>query len=698
MRLVRFRVTNFRSVDDSGWIEVDRVTALIGTNESGKSNLLLPLWKLNPAKDGELKPTADYPRKRYNEIRVMESKPIFIRAQFELSDDVAKVVAGVAAASIDDIRLTEVTRDLAGKYAIGFPDATVKRTMKRAAVVERLESTRSEVERVDVPKNAEDLRAEMLAAIAKATAALPQGDTVTLAAVTAAKAALDAVTLPGTSTRNPTVPYFEQLREKVGEFETSIAKPHPQSIESARKLVMDSLPHFVYYASYGNLDSEIYLPHVIDNMARTDLGQKEEAKARTLKVLFEFVKLSPEEIRELGRDKLAQPQHGPTADEIREGAERRKERDILLQSAGTELTAKFREWWAQGEYRFRFQADGDHFRIWVSDDRRPEDIELEGRSTGLQWFLSFYLVFLVESRDAHADAVLLLDEPGHSLHPLAQRDLSKFFDNLASTNQLVYTSHSPFLLDHDQLDRVKAVYVKPDGTTGVSEDLRASGTPAAQVQSAYPAHAALGLNVSETFLLGCKPIIVEGVSDQNYLSAIKTLLISGGHLRPSRELVFLPAGGVKGVKAIVTMVSGKDDELPIVLLDGDSAGRDLAKSLKKGLYAGADSRVILLEGLTPGMADPEVEDLIALELIADVATRSILRGPEEDFSESVSKGAAVVPQMEDFAQRHALTLETPGWKVDLSKRVKARLLNLGHDSISTSVLEAWRVLFDRLLK
>jgi predicted ATP-dependent endonuclease of OLD family len=63
MRLLRFRVTKFRSVDDSGWIEMDAVTALIGTNESGKTNLLLPLWKLNPAKDGKISPTSDYPRK-----------------------------------------------------------------------------------------------------------------------------------------------------------------------------------------------------------------------------------------------------------------------------------------------------------------------------------------------------------------------------------------------------------------------------------------------------------------------------------------------------------------------------------------------------------------------------------------------------------------------------------------------------------
>ena len=61
MKLTRFRVNNFRSVSDSGWLEADDVTALIGVNESGKTNLLLPLWKLKPAQDGEIQPTSDYP-------------------------------------------------------------------------------------------------------------------------------------------------------------------------------------------------------------------------------------------------------------------------------------------------------------------------------------------------------------------------------------------------------------------------------------------------------------------------------------------------------------------------------------------------------------------------------------------------------------------------------------------------------------
>src|SRR5437660_9677328 len=119
----------------------------------------------------------------------------------------------------------------------------------------------------------------------------------------------------------------------------------------------------------------------------------------------------------------------------------------MLQWAFALLTSQFRSWWKQGEYRFRFEADGDHFRIWVSDDLRPDEIELEGRSTGLQWFLSFYLVFLVEKDKAHEDCILLLDEPGQSLHPLAQKDLIAFFQSLSDDGQILYTTHSPFLVD-----------------------------------------------------------------------------------------------------------------------------------------------------------------------------------------------------------------------------------------------------------
>ena len=62
------------------------------------------------------------------------------------------------------------------------------------------------------------------------------------------------------------------------------------------------MPKYVYYSNYGNLDSQIYLPQVLQNIGRTDLGVKEAAKARTLRTLFKFVNLDPKEITELGTE------------------------------------------------------------------------------------------------------------------------------------------------------------------------------------------------------------------------------------------------------------------------------------------------------------------------------------------------------------------------------------------------------------
>ena len=213
-------------------------------------------------------------------------------------------------------------------------------------------------------------------------------------------------------------------------------QPAPGEIPEVTDLIFKQLHRFVYYSNYGNLDSEIYLPHVVQNLKRNDLGAREAAKARTLRVLFNFVTLQPEEILELGRDFKDPQARVPSEQEIANIATKKRDRTILLNSAATNLTKKFRDWWKQGDYTFEFQADGDHFRIWVSDSKRPEKVELEDRSSGLQWFLSFYLIFLVESSRDHRGAILLLDEPGLSLHPLAQRDLSAFFENLSQSNYL----------------------------------------------------------------------------------------------------------------------------------------------------------------------------------------------------------------------------------------------------------------------
>jgi len=680
MKLLAFRVRDFRSVDDSGWIDVEQVTAFVGTNEAGKTNVLTPLWKLKPAKGGEIEAIADYPRKRYNVIRERQPKPIFIDARFELSEPVVKAAARKLRVSAELLKEATVSRDLDGRYFVRFHTLGGARVVSREVVQRELQFAFEDLVMASFKEEDEALKQEMKAVVQRAIALVAAGSVPEIEGheLLQLEALLGSVDLRETAVTSALTGRYAQVVKIVTDLPSIVAESERQA---ARDLVIASVPTFVYYSNFGNLDAEIYLPHVIENLKRTDLGSKEAAKARTLKVLFDFVKLSPEEIMGLG--------HG--------SAEQKKEREILLQSAATELTRGFREWWRQGDYTFRFQADGDHFRIWVSDARRPEPIELESRSSGLQFFLSFYLVFMEETAHAAERQILLLDEPGLSLHPLAQHDLSAFFDGLARTNQLVYTTHSPFMIDTDHLDRARAVYADERGVTQVS-DLRSPRDASDKAKSVYAAYAAVAVAAGDALLVGGQPVIVESESDQHYLTAIKNYLIRTGQFRPVRDILFLAAGNAKGARTLADLVSAGGETLPFVLLDADAAGRTLAIGLKEGLYKSDLSRLLAVSDFRE-VVDGEIEDLFPTAYLAPQVDRFLRKpgGIEEDFSDVVKDGLAFVPQVEAYAARHRIALDRR-WRVEFAKRVKRAMLKSKGDPLrgDQEYVEGWRRIFETL--
>lgn len=692
MQLIGYRVTNFRSVDDSGWINTDLVTSLIGVNESGKTNLQIPLWKLNPAQEGEIHPNSDYPKRIFGMIRENPEDFAFIAAKFALQAELSNKLADLANVSSDVTAEVTVERYFDGEYAIDF-HLFVKPHVPDVTVTSVLAAAITEIQAITPLKTEEQGHALVLQKLSTFQTSFGNGREPMMAKLRALIASVKALVPESPPKSSALYPRVHGLVDELHALLATETAPSPSAVPGVKEAVLAALPKFVYYSNYGNLDSEIYLPHVVQNLNRSELGAKEAAKARTLRVLFRFVRLEPAEILTLGQDHK-DPSRQPTETEIAAIAEKKRERSILLQSAGTDLTTKFKQWWKQGNYRFRFEADGDHFRIWVSDDRRPEEIELESRSTGLQWFLSFYLVFLVESQGgAHQSAILLLDEPGLSLHPLAQRDLAEFFNGLATTNQIVFTTHSPFLVDADRLDRVRKVYVDEDGTTRASPDLRKSSAKNAQAGAAYAVYSALNLNVSESLLLGCQPVVVEGASDQHYLTAIKVLLISQRLIAPARELVFPPGGGTKTLRITASILTGRDDELPFTLLDGDAMGVRMIKELSTNLYS-ADIQKLLCTDTYVGFAGSEVEDLFPPEMVADAVDRH-LRSADLPFAEMLKAGP-IVPQIELWAKSQSVELEF-GWKVEVAKRVKQSLLSKGIDAVGSSRIGMWTTMFEDFL-
>lgn len=691
MKLKRFRVTNFRSVQDSGWIRADDVTALIGVNESGKTNLLLPLWKLNPARDGEIVLSDDCPVKMYGEIRQSPGDYEFIQAEFE-SAALATRLVPMTFMSREVLAKVRVTKSFDGSIFVEFPNYAPPKPYKGEEISAVLKGAITDLDAIEELKKEVELKASLLSVVRTQEAAIVAEDDVGKAELAALVEKLTAALPEDVAPTSTLVPRYRQMIEAVEAKQKKLKSSPPQQYKGVREAVIEALPRFVYYSNYGNLDSEIYLPHVIQNLKRDDLGQKEAARARTLRVLFDFVRLSPEEIHEMGRD--VQPEQAGQEKKIEEVSEKKKQRALLLQSAESKLTASFREWWKQGDYIFQFQADGDHFKVWVSDDRRPERVSLESRSTGLQWFLSFFLVFLVESDADHKNSILLLDEPGHSLHPLAQRDLSAFFAGLADKGQILYSTHSPFLIDADHLERARKVFVAEDGTTKSTENLRYDEGKDKNKGAAYAVHSALNMSIAESLLVGCQPVIVEGRSDQIYLTAIKTLLISGGHIRPARELVFPPGGGTKTSRTVASILTGRDEVLPRILLDGDVMGAKMAKELQTSLYQEARDRVLSTDTYVK-FEGSEVEDLFPAEFFADVVDRWLR--PMNDFADALDVGAPIVPQIEKWAAKEDAISLDEGWKVELARLVKERALAKGPEFFADHIA-GWTALFSEFEK
>jgi hypothetical protein len=295
--------------------------------------------------------------------------------------------------------------------------------------------------------------------------------------------------------------------------------------------------------------------------------------------------------------------------------ERRKtERARILESASYHLSGDWVDWWDQRTHNLKITADGDELELRVSDNVNPWEIAFGERSRGFQWFFSFYLTFLVESGKAHRGAIILLDEPGLHLHPTAQEKLLAFFQRISAKNQIIYSSHSMFMVDPDHVDDVRTVYLRPkDATdpksrayTHVSE----GAEPEGDRDTLLPMQAAGAYRLAQTVFLGKRTLIVEGISDYWLLKALSHYVQEHGGGGLHEDTVVLWAGGTSHMLPLASVMSAREQMGPnrlAVLLDSDRPGLEKARKLVEMLAHGQDS--VMLLGDIIGVSRAEGEDL-----------------------------------------------------------------------------------------
>ncbi|HBF36214.1 MAG TPA: hypothetical protein DDW50_02715, partial [Firmicutes bacterium] len=142
----------------------------------------------------------------------------------------------------------------------------------------------------------------------------------------------------------------------------------------------------------------------------------------------------------------------------------RDQRQYDLADASVNFTKIVANHWKQHYYEVQFHSDGQFFYTYVKDHDDSALIHLEERSRGFQWFFSFDLMFLNESRGTFQNCVILLDEPGLHLHPSAQVDLIQRMEEYSVSNTLIYSTHLPMLLNLSRPENVRILCEKDAGT------------------------------------------------------------------------------------------------------------------------------------------------------------------------------------------------------------------------------------------
>ena len=584
----QFQVLNYRNIDDSGWIPLERVTAFVGRNEAGKTALLKALHKFNPAIDEPYNPQREFPRDRFTaEYREIDDWPV-CRVAFELSSELREELAEeLTEAEVPHTAI--VTRNYNGTLEFAYDPEVLDDPVDVTELLSAFDSLAKGARRLAAPAHDQEeatqaLRTQLAtwADENKATAAelpdLRQEEGVEL--LRRVRQESNAHAQPASADM---IEAFQGVLD--GLLPRAESPPLREQLDEA---ITAELPVFIYFENYGILDSAVYFPRFLEDLT----SAPEESRVRTINAMFKHVGLTAEDISALGREEAEEARIAgqPVTPEILQRDQERKElRSVKLNSASLDISKKFSDWFGQRRHKVRYHADGPYFRIWVSDDRRPDvDIELESRSKGFQWFFSFYLVFLVESDEGHRDAILLLDEPGLHLHPTAQQELVTFFEALAEDNPLIYTTHSPFLIDGEHIHRVRPVTEDETGHSRVSV-----GSWPADREAIFPLQAAAGYAMVRGLFRHRKNVLVEGMSDYLYIHALNLHCRSLGRQALPDDIHVTPCGGTKLVGHIASLFLGQNVR-PLVVLDADDAGRARRNALMKELYAGHEKAVLML--------------------------------------------------------------------------------------------------------
>ena len=526
MKLKNYRVKEFKSIWDSGPIKVDEKTCLVGKNEAGKTALLTALYRTNPITPSDVvfNTTYDYPKREVtdyeNDVENKKREEVcVVHCQYELETEDKQNAVDMFGDNVfksDDLHTYAYYGENRSDFLLKIDEkATIQFLAENQNLTEELKKKLC---------NSQDWGSFH--------------------------------NILGTEEQTGAVKQIKDISDRVvasGDLSKHIYN----------SIIGPNRPKFFYFDDYYQMIGRENLNSLLQRQKNNQLRSSD----RPLLGLIKLARLDPSELLNSNNTTALKNK---------------------LENASNQLTNKIMKYWSQNQHiQMRFdirEAKSEDpegmqsgVNIWgdIYDTVHLSSTPLGSRSRGFVWFFSFLAWYEYVKKD-NPNIILLLDEPGLSLHGKAQGDLLHYFDEeLVKQHQLIYSTHSPFMIDPKHFKSVRIVQDRgidtrkqlprdQDGTKVLTDAFNATN------DSLFPLQGALGYEIQQTLFIGPNSLVVEGPSDLLFLTSMSDGLEREGRTGLSKKWVITPVGGSGKVSTFVSLLSTQKGMKVATLLDQES--------------------------------------------------------------------------------------------------------------------------------
>ncbi len=552
MYLESFEIHNFRSIKHVKCQASPKITVLAGKNESGKTTILKALERFD----------SDFTEDDKSRTARGDEKPLVI-GNFVLSKEDAKhvLVDMSLDESVDEnMKITiSTSTDNKLKFSGIFYDVLKKKIVEQAkGPINDFNNLIQEMKKDSESKKGGSVDLDSLKS---------------LELETIEKNTNQLTSMQQQLTKNPNL-WGNITTGSVLNVQVLLTelKEHTKKMDDLHEILESLIPHVILFDSFEDqLPAEIDLPEAVNALNDDKLN-----------IVADFIKLS-----ELDLDALQNPD--------------RQKRAKVTSSATRISSDLFGKYWKQDPIDIEIHYDEPKLTFFVKDKGDDYPFKPAQRSKGIQWFMCF--LARLKAHGASENNLILVDEPGLYLHAQAQQDVLNLLEEIAGdNNQIIFSTHSPYLIDPEKLNRIRLVI--KDKVQKITQ-LENQFNKNADIETITPIITAIGLDISKGVAFAKKRnVIVEGVSDYYYILAMKKFLEQNNNYKFPEDTAIIPCVGESKVSSVASILTGYGLNYKIVI---DEKG---TRHTRKKLDAEGLSDKIITVG---NKSNESIEDLFSTE-------------------------------------------------------------------------------------